>query len=122
MLIRFRPWVVWWFCLGVIGGVVALVNIFFMDLTRTEERVILFLGVVHWLLGALVCWAWESVKLERNHPIRYAAARTVTDVGQESGRNVAFQHYGQMSPRRSSVPHETLTTYLLRHWEHEHKE
>lgn len=32
MVIRFHLWVVWWFCLGVFGGVLALGNIFLLDL------------------------------------------------------------------------------------------
>jgi len=54
--VRIHRWVVWWFYVGAVCGVTALVNILGRDLTRTQELIILIFGVLHWLLGGLVCW------------------------------------------------------------------
>src|SRR5215467_8209764 len=56
-------WVLWWFYVGIACGVVALVNVLFRDLTRTQETVILAIGVLFWLLGGLVCYAYEGIQL-----------------------------------------------------------
>ena len=64
-VLHVRRWVVWWFYVGVVCGAVALANIFLRHFTRTQDEVILFLGVLHWILGGLVCWAWEGVKFEK---------------------------------------------------------
>jgi len=61
--IRIHRWVVWWLCLGVVFGAIALVNILFRDLTRTQDKIILIVGIVHWVLGGIVCWAFEGVKI-----------------------------------------------------------
>ena len=64
--VRIRRWVVWWFYVGVICGVVALVNILGRnDLSRAEVRLILAAGVFFWLLGGLVCYATEGIRIER---------------------------------------------------------
>jgi hypothetical protein len=62
--LRIRRWVIWWFYVGVVCGVVALANILGRDLTRTDERILLIVGISHWLLGGLVCWAVEGIQLK----------------------------------------------------------
>ena len=62
--LRVHRWVVWWISVGVIGGAIAVTNILGHNLTRAEDRIFILLGVLHWLLGGLVCWALESVKVE----------------------------------------------------------
>lgn len=64
--LRIHRWVLWWFYVGVVCGVVALINILSRDLTRVQERIILVLGVLFWLLGGLVCYACDSVQID-NH-------------------------------------------------------
>jgi hypothetical protein len=61
--LRVHRWVLWWFYVGVACGAVALVNIFVRDLTRTQERVILAMGVWFWLLGGIVCYACEGIQI-----------------------------------------------------------
>jgi hypothetical protein len=61
--IRIHRWVIWWLCLGVICGAIALVNILFRDLTRTQEKLILIVGIINWVLGGIVCWAYDGVKI-----------------------------------------------------------
>ena len=56
--LRIRPWVLWWFCLGVVCGVVAVLNIVSRNLTRSQEVIILFIGVMNWVLGGVICWAF----------------------------------------------------------------
>lgn len=119
MVLRIHPWVRWWFYLGVICGAVALFNIFFRDLTRTEEKVILFFGVVFWLLGGLVCWAWEGVTLEKPPEQR----ETKTAKGPVETPNVASEFIVRDSnpQRRTLRQSRLLALYLLRHWEkHRH--
>jgi hypothetical protein len=79
--IRIHRWVIWWLCLGIVFGAIALVNILFRELTRTQEKAILLVGIVHWALGGVVCWAFESIKIspapppEQDHPSSGEAAR-----------------------------------------------
>jgi hypothetical protein len=63
--LRIQRWVLWWFYIGVVGGVIALVNILVRDLTRSQEHELLLLGVMHWLLGGMVCYALDSVRIEK---------------------------------------------------------
>ena len=62
--LRIHRWVVWWFYIGLIGGVVALVNILGRHLTRSEEETLVILGVVHWFLGGFICWALEGIQVQ----------------------------------------------------------
>lgn len=62
--LRVHHWVVWWFVIGVICGVVALVNIFSRNLTRSQEDAVLVFGVINWVLGGLVCYSLEAVRIE----------------------------------------------------------
>ena len=62
--LRIQRWVVLWFYLGVLCGVIALVNILGHRLSPVQDRVLLIVGMAHWLLGGIVCWAFESIKVE----------------------------------------------------------
>ncbi|MEO8130288.1 MAG: hypothetical protein ABJF23_22475 [Bryobacteraceae bacterium] len=62
---KIRRWVLWWFYVGVVCGVIALVNIFLRDLTRAEEHEFIFLGVLHWVLGGVVCYALDGVQIAK---------------------------------------------------------
>jgi hypothetical protein len=65
--VRIHHWVLWWFYVGVICGAIAVVSILARDLTRIEERVILVIGVLFWLQGGLVCYAYDSIQIEKPH-------------------------------------------------------
>lgn len=62
--LRIHRWVIWWFYVGVIGGAIALVNILGHNLTGAQDRFLLIMGAAFWLLGGIVCWAFESVSVE----------------------------------------------------------
>jgi hypothetical protein len=62
--VRIHRWVVWWVYAGLVGGVVALVNILGRHLTRTEEQTFIILGLLHWFLGGFVCWALEGIQVQ----------------------------------------------------------
>ena len=62
--LRVQHWVIWWFYVGVVCGAIALSIILGHNLTETQDRIILAAGVAHWLLGGIVCWAFEGVKIE----------------------------------------------------------
>ena len=66
--IRIHRWVLWWLCLGVVLGAIALVNILFRDLTRMQDKFILLVGIVHWVLGGVVCWAFEGITVQVTPP------------------------------------------------------
>ena len=61
---RIHRWVLWWFYVGAVCGIVAVSTILLRDLTRTQEHILIFLGVMHWLLGGLVCWACEGIQTQ----------------------------------------------------------
>ncbi len=62
--VRIHRWVLWWFYVGVVCCVVAVINILGRDLSRTQEDVILLIGALHWLLGGLVCYACDAIRIE----------------------------------------------------------
>ena len=64
MKLRIRRWVMWWFSIGIVCGVIAVSIILGDNLTPPQEKVVLLIGVAHWLLGGIVCWAFESVKVQ----------------------------------------------------------
>jgi len=66
--LRIHHWVLWWFGVGIVCGVVALVNILSRDLTRIQDRIVVAIGVLFWLLGGLVCYAYDSVQIEEHSP------------------------------------------------------
>jgi hypothetical protein len=76
--VRIHRWVVWWFYIGLVGGVVALVNIFGRHLTRTDEETFIIAGLLHWFLGGFVCWALEGIQVQppREAPECYPPARS----------------------------------------------
>jgi hypothetical protein len=55
---------VWWFAIGVVCGAVALVNILSRNLTRPQEDAVLVFGLINWVLGGLVCYSLEAVRVE----------------------------------------------------------
>jgi hypothetical protein len=61
---RVHHWVLWWLCVGAVFGLIAVVNILSENLSRTQERVILVIGVLFWTLGGFVCHAYEGIKFE----------------------------------------------------------
>ena len=66
--IRVQRWVFWWLFVGVAPGVIAIGNILGRDLTHAQIRIILFLGVIHWVLGGLICYACDAVRVEQTSP------------------------------------------------------
>ena len=81
--IRIHRWVIWWLCLGVVFGAIALVNILFRELTRSQDTVILIVGIVHWVLGGVVCWAFEGIKITTAPPPEHHRAAVRTEVERE---------------------------------------
>jgi hypothetical protein len=69
MYIHFKVhrWVLWWLYIGIVCGVVAVVNILNRHLSRTQEEVILIIGVMHWLLGGIACYFYDSVRIEKRN-------------------------------------------------------
>jgi hypothetical protein len=63
MHIHVKHWVLWWFYLGVLCGVIAMINIFFRDLSSEDIRLVLVFGVLHWVLGGVVCYCLDGVKI-----------------------------------------------------------
>jgi hypothetical protein len=62
--VKIHHWVMWWFYLGVVCGVIALINIFFRDLSPTDVKLVLVFGVLHWVLGGVVIYCCDGVKIE----------------------------------------------------------
>ena len=62
--VRVHRWALWWFYVGLAVGAVALINILFRDLTRMQERLILAVGVMNWVMGGLVCYCLGGVRIE----------------------------------------------------------
>jgi hypothetical protein len=61
---------------GVICGIVAVTNILEHNLTRAQERVLILTGVLNWILGGLICYASEGIRIEPpSHPAKKAAPK-----------------------------------------------
>ena len=80
--VRIHRWVVWWFYIGLVGGVVAVVNILGRHLTRTQEETLMIVGVTHWFLGGFVCWALEGIQVQPppELPEHHPPARTAPEM------------------------------------------
>jgi hypothetical protein len=61
--IHVKHWVLWWFYLGVVCGAIALINVFFRDLSSTGIRIVLIFGVLFWVLGGVVIYCYDGVKI-----------------------------------------------------------
>jgi hypothetical protein len=74
---RIHRWVIWWFYVGVVCGAVAVTNVLFLDLSRTQDRITLLISLLFWVLGGLVCYASEGIRIERppQQPIRKDPAK-----------------------------------------------
>lgn len=115
-VLRIRRWVRWWFYVGVICGILALANIFLRNLTRRQEDIVLFLGVMHWLLGGLVCWAWDGIKVEKPLPKQSHLPAQTADHAPSA--NLTVRGNRRLRPKTSARV-QLLTEYLNR-WEREH--
>lgn len=67
--LRVRRWVLWWVYVGLICGTVAVVNILGHHLTGTQDRILILIGTAHWILGGIVCWAFDGVQVETRPPV-----------------------------------------------------
>lgn len=76
--IRVQHWVIWWLYTGVALGVIAIGNILGRDLSRGQIKIILFLGVIFWVLGGMVCYALQAVHFEHPSPPTRASAKRRT--------------------------------------------
>lgn len=63
--ITVKRWVLWWFYASVALGAIAIANLLVSDLTRRQERIVLIMGVIHWVLGGMVCYACDSVRFAK---------------------------------------------------------
>ena len=63
--VHVHRWVVWWMVLGVVCGIVAVTNILEHNLTRAQERILILTGVLNWILGGLICYASEGIRIEK---------------------------------------------------------
>ena len=61
--LHIQHWVVWWFYVGIACGVIALTNILFRHLSETQTKLVLVFGVLHWVLGGVVCYCIDGVKI-----------------------------------------------------------
>src|SRR5690242_20024360 len=63
--LHIRRWVIWWFYVGVVCGALAIVNILGHHLAGAQDRLLILLGAAHWLLGGIVCWAFDGIRVQR---------------------------------------------------------
>lgn len=62
--IRVHHGVLVWMYVGVVCGIIALVNILSRNLSESAVTWILALGVLFWLVGGILCYAWDTVRIE----------------------------------------------------------
>lgn len=74
--VHIHRWVVWWMVLGVVCGIVAVTNILEHNLTRSQERVLILTGILNWILGGVICYASEGIRIEPpSHPAEKTAPK-----------------------------------------------
>lgn len=61
--LHIQHWVLWWFYVGIVCGVIALTNILFRHLSETQTKLVLVFGVLHWVLGGVICYCIDGVKI-----------------------------------------------------------
>ena len=61
---RIQHWVLWWIYVGVICGIVALVNVLDRNLSPVQLKLVVIVGALFWLLGGLACYGYDGVKIE----------------------------------------------------------
>lgn len=66
--LRVHRWVTWWFYVGIVCGAIAVVNLLGHHLTPAQDRLLIILGAAHWVLGGIVCWAFEGIAFEQKQP------------------------------------------------------
>jgi Na+/melibiose symporter-like transporter len=71
--LHIQRWVVWWFYVGLVCGVVAMVNVFTRDMTRSQDHLILLVGIIFWVLGGVVSWAAEGIEHHETLPVERPA-------------------------------------------------
>ncbi len=117
--VHVRRWVRWWIYVGVVCGAIALANIFWRHLTHRQEEVILFLGVLHWILGGLVCWAWDGIQFEKAAgPQEGHEAAHVAEERQKPLPD--FHSRSSTRLRKRGSERLRLLNEYLRRWEKEH--
>ncbi len=68
-VLRVRRWVLWWIYVSIACGIAAMSKILFQDLTRAQEHILLFVGIMNWILGGLICWALGGVRVQTFKPV-----------------------------------------------------
>ena len=63
--LRIHRWVLWWVYIGIVCGIVAVVNILSRNLTQRQEEIIITIGIVHWVLGGVACYCFDSIRIEK---------------------------------------------------------
>ncbi len=66
--IRVQRWVIWWLYVGIVCGVVATVNILSWNFTRSQEDIVLMVGLLFWSVGGLICWGLDGVHFQGAQP------------------------------------------------------
>lgn len=111
-------WVLWWFYVGIVCGAVALVNILFRNVTQAQERLILAVGIIFWLLGGLVCWASGGIRIEKppqpqnqglTNPAQMTEWHAASDFVLPGGGHAI------LPPSQGRRRHELLADYPLEH-------
>lgn len=88
--VRVHHWVLWWFYVGVILGGIALINILVRDdLSRTQERFILIIGALHWLVGGIICYGYGGVRIQA---AQTSAGNDITSAGALQTKPVTEWH------------------------------
>jgi hypothetical protein len=119
-----RQWVLWWLYVGVACGVIAVSNIVFGDLTRSQEHALIFLGIMHWLLGGLVCWAFGGIRIAP--PMQPPPDKHFDNAGHEEEWHAASEFlfpgggHTLLPPSRAQRDREALGVYMLEHQEPKH--
>jgi hypothetical protein len=101
--VRIHRWVLWWMVVGIVCGVVAVTNILERNLSRAQERVLLAMGVMNWILGGLVCYACDGIRLvEPPHPSHKTELKALPSHDQD--RSYAPSEFILPGNRKSLLP------------------
>jgi hypothetical protein len=58
---RIQHWIVDWFYLGLVCGVVVLVNLFARTVSADTLTLVIFFGGLAWFIGGIICYGYEGI-------------------------------------------------------------
>jgi hypothetical protein len=67
--VHLRPWVRSWIYVGIVCGIVAVVNILFRDLSGLQIAMIIAMGALFWSMVGIAAWGYGGIRIVPAPPV-----------------------------------------------------